>query len=1139
MPHNINLKIATLNVKGLNNRGKQTNTITLLKSYKLDIITLQETNMNSEKTIEQIKFQWGFPSIWTNKGAILAGKKDIEFTNIVTSMEGRVIEAEFRHKGQEFHITNVYAPPNLPDRTKFFERWEPSIKRGSINIITGDFNTNLNPESNRISQSAYQQDPSRKQLLELTKDFIDASEVAGESPFLTYFQNTQMGRSMATCIDYIFIEAEYSHLIKQMSLRHGNSDHMLLECTLRSAKPHESNALWRFDERCLRNDKLAKEVMEELTDKEAPNDWDSCKLRIQSIIRAFKKPKATEGKITQLNKKLLRLKKSAARQDVSSFTAQKIEEIQTALKDELGQLSETWRRKSKARWIEKGERSTKYFYARFKSRTMSSCQDRIKIPGDSEVRQEPLHYIKTFYETLYKTETPDNNAISDITKDLPHIQQEENTNLEKEISEEEIESTIRSLAYNKSPGTDGLTHEFYRLLIDKVTPVLKTVFNRVMRTGVMPISWHKNILVLIPKKEENLEELGSWRPISLVNSDVKIFMKILADRLNSICGKLITNGQQGFIKGRQITDAVLDIITTLRNKRNATDLGWLVLIDQAKAFDRVNHTYLEAVLRQMKFGKGFIRIINNLFANQEAHILGKDGISEPFRVERGVRQGDPLSPLLYIIAFEPLLRRIEKNIRGIPLDNFFFKAAAYADDLSVGIGSSSDWEELQKIIKIYESASNAKINKRKTKLLPLTQTTERVELENEKDFNKITEEETVKILGYEVTRDGLAPKNFWPRYITKIKKLIEQYSSRNLSLRGKILVANSLILYRIWYASYICPPNRKQILEINDNIAFWIKRKSKLLPKYSTFQKAYNDFGLQAPIINNLLDARLVTVWKRLMTGNTLWALFQRDTITRLLRNKRNIEVVTALKENPIKLKTWPDEWKPYLKAWRKATGTILASSSWPWEDSMIQIGQWTGAQITVKRVVNLLRDAITIRNNEVESSGEKAIWLHQKEMLNNKKDIMWRLYHKSLPLGYRIRHINENETGDCPWCPGRRQSIEHFAVECKIGKEIWLVAYKFIRREGIQPPSKIEEVFTPTTNIERGDMEAIIWMNIIVIYELWCIYTSYKWGKEPLSNEVATARATSRIRKEVSDLQSRMGKSSKRRAKRFKCIKC
>ncbi|CAG8709780.1 15623_t:CDS:2, partial [Gigaspora rosea] len=184
----------------------------------------------------------------------------------------------------------------------------------------------------------------------LTKDFINAAEVAGESPFVTYFQNTQTGRSMATCIDYIFIEAEYSHLIKKMSLRHGNSDHMILECTLRTTKPHESDTLWRFDERCMRNDKLAKEIIEELTDKEVPKDWDLCKLKIQSIIRACKKPKATEGKIAQLNKKLLRLKKCAARQDASSFIAQKIEETQTALRDELGQLSEMKSLISKAGW---------------------------------------------------------------------------------------------------------------------------------------------------------------------------------------------------------------------------------------------------------------------------------------------------------------------------------------------------------------------------------------------------------------------------------------------------------------------------------------------------------------------------------------------------------------------------------------------------------------------------------------------------------------------------------------------------------------------------------------------------------------------------------------------------------------------
>ncbi|CAG8754521.1 22733_t:CDS:2, partial [Gigaspora rosea] len=402
MPRDINIKIASLNVKGLNNRGKQTNTITLLKTYKLDIIVLQETNLNNRDTIDQIKFQWGFNSVWTNKCAILAGNKYIKFTNVTRSAEGRVMEAEFLYKDQNFHIINVYAPPNIQERTKFFDNWAPSLKEGTINILAGDFNTNINPEVNHISHSAFQNDPSRQQLRELTKDFIDASEMTGESPFLTYFQNTQMGRSMATCIDYIFIEAEYSHLFKKLILRH------------------------------------VKEVTEELTDKVTPEDWDLCKLRIQSIIRAFKKPKALEGRIAQLNRNLTKLK--------------------AALREELDQLSETWRKKSKARWIEKGERSTKYFYTRYKARMTSNCQDRIKIPEDSEFRNNLLQYIKMFYKALYKSEAPEERAIKNITSDLPQVNLEGNASLVKEISEEEIRNTIRSLAYNKSPGSDGLTH---------------------------------------------------------------------------------------------------------------------------------------------------------------------------------------------------------------------------------------------------------------------------------------------------------------------------------------------------------------------------------------------------------------------------------------------------------------------------------------------------------------------------------------------------------------------------------------------------------------------------------------------------------------------------------------------------------
>ncbi|CAG8774656.1 869_t:CDS:2, partial [Ambispora leptoticha] len=117
----------------------------------------------------------------------------------------------------------------------------------------------------------------------------------------------------------------------------------------------------------------------------------------------------------------------------------------------------------------------------------------------------------------------------------------------------------------------------------------------------------------------------------------------------------------------------------------------------------------------------------------------------------------------------------------------------------------------------------------KTKLVPLTVIARGVELTKENQFTKVAEQEAITIL-------------------------------------GKILVANSLILARIWYAAYLLPPNRKQVAEINRLITIWIKSNFRMLPRYATFQLPYEHGGLQAPIVNNMLDARMLMVWTRLTT---------------------------------------------------------------------------------------------------------------------------------------------------------------------------------------------------------------------------------------------------------------------------------
>jgi exonuclease III len=233
MLNNLKLKIATLNVKGLNDLQKQRNTLTLLKSYNLDIIMLQETNLNNKDTQNFLQQQWVFDSIWTNKTAILAGNKHITFQNSRIEANGRVIITNFGYKNLSFQLSNIYAPPSQNERILFFNNWAPRIKENMINIIAGDFNTNLYPERDRTSEAPFQQDSTRTQLRDLTKNFLDSSELSNIRPFHTFFQKTRGSRTMATHLDYVFIDENHTHLIQDTKTRFGNSDHLLVECTLK------------------------------------------------------------------------------------------------------------------------------------------------------------------------------------------------------------------------------------------------------------------------------------------------------------------------------------------------------------------------------------------------------------------------------------------------------------------------------------------------------------------------------------------------------------------------------------------------------------------------------------------------------------------------------------------------------------------------------------------------------------------------------------------------------------------------------------------------------------------------------------------------------------------------------------------
>ena len=145
-----------------------------------------------------------------------------------------------------------------------------------------------------------------------------------------------------------------------------------------------------------------------------------------------------------------------------------------------------------------------------------------------------------------------------------------------------------------------------------------------------------------------------------------------------------------------------------------------------------------------------------MYENQITTISDKGIISESFSLERGVRQEDPLSPLLYIISLEPFLRKVNSTIQGIMLNSVTLKAKAYADDTTIGI-TLRDWPPLLNSIELYEKASNAKINFNKSKLLQLNGKSEQYTYNS--PFVDLQEDETITSLGFPIKNGKLDYKS--------------------------------------------------------------------------------------------------------------------------------------------------------------------------------------------------------------------------------------------------------------------------------------------------------------------------------------------------------------------------------------------
>lgn len=353
--------------------------------------------------------------------------------------------------------------------------------------------------------------------------------------------------------------------------------------------------------------------------------------------------------------------------------------------------------------------STKKAYKEL--RTNKSWIDGLKRNGKTvNNRSEIIVAATEFYKNLYSAGETGYTAIDNQNTDV-----DTNKTNTPQFELSEVIRALKSLKPDKSPGSDSITNEILKSASTILAVPLTNLFNYIIESGETPVQWSESNIILIYKKGDP-NDIGNYRPISLLPCIYKLFSSILNKKINSTLEGKQPIEQAGFRKGFSTIDHIHTLELVIEKYRERRRPLYIGFIDYQKAFDSISYDSLWETLTTQKVEKYYIRIIKNIYCNAKSRI--KLETTGPwFPIKRGVRQGDPLSPLLFIATLESIMSQLDWRGRSIKIENNYLSHLRFADD---SVLLSETGSELEYMIESLNEASRVvglRMNISKTKLM--------------------------------------------------------------------------------------------------------------------------------------------------------------------------------------------------------------------------------------------------------------------------------------------------------------------------------------------------------------------------------------------------------------------------------------
>ena len=898
-----NVNICTFNVRGLRSADKRRTVFRYFhEQFPNHIMVLQETH--SIKSDERYwQAEWGGPIMFSHGsgrecGVAILIPRSIDkkyISEMSTDDAGRLIFADLKYERFSVKLVALYAPTqgHADQQYEFYSALRRKVEEMTQMeqdhlIICGDTNIQMSnldtSNSNRFRLTA-----AGKVLLKLLDDYHLVDIWRNKYPEARRYTWRRVAPIQQSRIDCIFASKYLlnNHILRRAEIKPGIlSDHSIVNMEITMFADDKGPGLFRFRCELLQDNGFTAAVRDEITKATHGygiyNDVNDHGLKLELLLSEVRVISIKRGKAIATERREesaaaykwleiceLEISNSPSNEAIQKFTEakQRVDEIES----EKGKRAMLY---SGAKWMEEGEKPTKYFFSLCASRNAKKQINVLQAEnGDIITGNKPiLDYCKAHFEKIYasrmRTDRENGGLCESFlgTAEYPKLSETERDVCDAPITGVECKEALDGMMNNKAPSTSGFPKEFFHFFWTELESIVLNVVHEAKERGQLFITQRRGVITLIPKKGDQ-KLVKNKRAICLLDVVYKIIAKVIANRMANVLNKLIDSDQTGSIRGRFIGTNLRTVDDVIKYGKIEGQSGIIMALDFQNAFNTVEHNFIYDTLKKFNFGDSFVDWIKLLHKGAELAVINNGHTSSWFQPSRGLQQGCPASALLFTLVVEimAIKLRAAASISGVHIAGREFRLSQYCDDTTIFVKDVASAREAIRITEQFGGYSGLQLNMDKCQFMWIGE-----ERNSDALICGHTPVKELKILGVRFSSvHDCEDSNILP-ILTKIQNTLDRWLQRDLTIKGRITIAKSLVVSQLIYILSAACISKKYLDIVQSKIMrfIWRGRPPKVARK--TLYQKVEVGGLNAPNILAIYKSMRAAWMAKIVTNKAM-----------------------------------------------------------------------------------------------------------------------------------------------------------------------------------------------------------------------------------------------------------------------------